>query len=376
MSVKLLYRKMFLEFVQIFIVCLAVFLSIILSGRLIQLGKVFVSLDVSLSDIVRLIFYLSPFFLFVLLPVCSLLTLFLVFQRMSSDNELIALRCGGISLFNIMPCAIIFLFLLTGINFFISFYGISWGMERFNTYLINLARKKAKLIIKPGTFNTNIPGFLIYTQKTSKNSEELTHVFIKQKIDPQKDVVIVSPKGFLKWNPRKKVLYFSLENGTIYEDMMKKQKVIISFGEYEIKLDLKKVFKALKIRTNDQKFMSYKTINRLIRTYPNKKSNYYIELKEEKHKRIAMPISCFILGIFAIPLGWILESMKKFYGTIIVMIMFFIYYMMFAMGKSLVEGGVLSPVIGIWAPNVIFFILSMLGFYIAQREKFKFSIRD
>lgn len=364
------------EILQVFFVCLAVFISIILIGRLIQLGKILISLDISLKDIFFLIMYLSPFFLFVLMPVAGMLALFLTFQRMSTDNELVALRSGGVSLYNILPCPVFILLLITGINFYISFYGISWGMNRFNSYLIDLAQKKTKLSIKPGMFNLKLPGFVIYAQNVSQDSEVLTNIFIKQGLDNEKKVIIVAPKGFLKWLPKKKVLYFSILNGKIYEKPFDRQASYISFGKYEIRLDLNRVLKSLKINTDKPKYMSYYMLQKNISKYSQNKFSYYTELIEEKHKRIAIPISCFILGFLAIPLGWILEGMKKFYGTIIVVIVFFGYYALFALGKSLVEGGVLLPSVGIWTPNILFFVSTFLIFYLAEKEKIKFSTRN
>jgi len=364
------------EILQVFFVCLAVFISIILIGRLIQLGKILISLDISLKDIFFLIMYLSPFFLFVLMPVAGMLALFLTFQRMSTDNELVALRSGGVSLYNILPCPVFILLLITGINFYISFYGISWGMNRFNSYLIDLAQKKTKLSIKPGIFNLKLPGFVIYAQNVSQDSEVLTNIFIKQGLDNEKKVIIVAPKGFLKWLSKKKVLYFSILNGKIYEKPFDGQGSYISFKKYEIKLDLNRILKSLKINTDKPKYMSYYMLQKKISKYSQNKSSYYTELIEEKHKRIAIPISCLILGFLAIPLGWILEGMKKFYGTIIVVIVFFGYYALFALGKSLVEGGVLIPSVGIWTPNILFFVFAILVFYLAEKERIKFSTRN
>ncbi|GAB6886803.1 LPS export ABC transporter permease LptF [Desulfothermus okinawensis JCM 13304] len=359
-----------------FLITLGVFISIILIGRLIQLGKILMSLNISIVDILYLIFYLSPFFLFVLMPVSGMLALFVTFQRMSTDNELVALRSGGISLYNILPCPIFILLIFTGINFFISFHGISWGMERFNSYLIDLAQKKTKLSIRPGMFNLKIPGFVIYAQRVSENSEVLTNVFIKQGIEKDREIIIVAPQGFLKWLPGKKELYFSILNGRIYENPFDSRGSYISFGKYEIKLDLNRVLKSLKIHTDEPKYMSFSALKKKLSVSPKRNSSYVVQLIEEKYKRIAIPTSCMILGLLAIPLGWLLEGMKKFYGTIIVVLVFFVYYALFAMGKSLVEGGVLAPVIGIWGPNILFFILTIFAFYFAEKEKFKFSTRD
>ncbi len=377
MVFKLLYRKMFLEFFVIFLVCLAVFISIVLTGRLIQLGKVLIALDITIKDILFLIIYLIPFFCFVLFPVCCMLSLFLTFQRMSTDQELIALRAGGISIKDIIVCPLIFISIICLANFYISFYGISWAMENFSKYMYDLAQKKAKMSLKPGIFNTKIADLTIYVQNIDQDTNEMKNIFIKQKKLNKSDLIIISPKGFLKWNPVEKTIYLQMYNGKIYslsKDITKNP--IILFKRYDFKLQLGRFFKLLKINPEDEKFLSYKKLKYMISNQKNKNSNRYIELVEEKHKRWALPVSCVVLGLFSIPIGWILEGMKKFYGSIIIMMIFFFYYILFAMGKSLIEGGVLNPVIGIWSPNIIFSIFTLILFYIALHEKVKFSIRD
>ncbi len=339
------------------------------------MGKVLVSLDLSLLDIIRLIVYLSPFFLFVLIPVCGMLALFLTFQRMSTDHELIALRSGGISLKDVLPCPIFFLILICVINFLVSFYGISWGMENFNSHLIELAKKKARLSLRPGIFNTEIRGFTIYIQRVDEEKDEVSNIFIEQKNVKQGSIIIVGPKGYFKWYPEKKELYFSIINGKIYEKDRNNNLTIVSFNRYDLRLDLGEVFKAIHIDTKDPKFKSFKNIEYLIH-HSSTHDKYYTSLVEEMHKRIAIPISCVVLGLLAIPMGWILEGMKKFYGSIVILLMFLGYYVFFALGKSLVEGGAISPVIGIWAPNVMFFFLTLVVFFLAQKEKLRLSTRD
>ncbi len=371
--VPLLYRKMLSELSLIHLVCVGVFISLIVLGRLLQLGKILVSLNLTILDVGKLMFFLCPFFLFVLLPVGCMLSLFLTFQRMSTDRELIALRSSGISLGNILPPAIFFLLVMTALNFWFSFSGISWGMDRFYQHLISLARTRARLSLKPGVFSSEFKDLTVYLQRVEQKKGQVYNLFIENR-RLGKSVVVIGPKGFLSWDPRKKTLYFSVLNGKIYY-LDKKAPSVVSFGEYDMKLDLMHAFKHLHVASDEPKFMSWKELNVQLHKNVRKGGKFYTELIEEWHKRIAIPLSCLVLGLFAIPLGWMLEGMKRFYGALLMIGMFLLYYVIFALGRSLVEGGVLCPWIGIWAPNIVFSILTVVAFYMASGEKIRFFVR-
>ncbi len=368
----LLYKKILSELSLIHVVCIGVFISLIVLGRLLQLGKVLVSLNLSLLDVTKLMFFLCPFFLFIILPVGCMLSLFLTFQRMSTDRELIALRSSGISLRNILPPAIFFLLVMTLLNFWFSFYGLSWGMEKFYDEIISLARTKARLSLRPGIFSSEFKDLTVYVQKVEEKNGEIKNLFIENR-KLGKTVVIVGPKGFLTWDPRKKALYFSVLSGKIYY-MGTRAPDIVSFGEYDMKLDLMHAFKHLHIDSNEPKFMSWRQLNSQLKSH-KERGTYHIQVVEEWHKRIAIPLSCMVLGLFAIPLGWMLEGMKRFYGALLMLGMFLLYYSVFAFGKSLVEGGVLCPWLGIWAPNILFSIFTLGAFYLASVEKIRYLAR-
>ena len=103
----------------------------LLIGRLFKLKDLLVGQQTSLLDIGKLLVYLSPFLLNLLLPVVCLLSVFLVFLRMGADREITALGASGISPLRLLSAPFLFCLLVSMLAFGNSVFGISWGMENF-----------------------------------------------------------------------------------------------------------------------------------------------------------------------------------------------------------------------------------------------------
>ena len=373
LGLKLLYKEFFKELGAIFLLCLGIFLGLIVLGRLLKLSELLVSLDLNILDLGRRIFYLSPFFLLLLFPVACMFSMFLTFQRMSADRELIALRAGGVSLAQILPAPLLFLLVCVALNALLSFHGVAWGMDRFQSTLLRLAKTKAQLSLQPGTFNQDFPGLTIYAQNVDRSSGALQSVFVQDATRGDASLAIVAPSGRIVSDREQGTISFILHNGRIYHSR-EQGADILKFGKYSIGLDLGRLLGDVDIDRDDPKALSWSEIQRLRSSQDLKERKgreYSLELALEEQKRLALPAACFVLGFFAIPLGWLFEGVRRNVGALVVLSMFLAYYGLFSMGISLGSVGSLSPAVGLWTPNAVFLLLSVWLFWMAMHERGK-----
>src|SRR4030042_1179626 len=86
-------------------VTLLVFTLIFLIGNLMQLIDMIVQKGVGLWDIARLLGYTLPFLFVYIIPMAFFISILLGFLRLSSDNEVTALKASGIGFFQFLPPA-------------------------------------------------------------------------------------------------------------------------------------------------------------------------------------------------------------------------------------------------------------------------------
>ena len=92
------------------------------------------------------------------------------------------------------------------------------------------------------------------------------------------------------------------------------------------------------------------------------------ELAIEVHKKFSVPLSCIFFGLLALPLGIKSHRAVKSRGVAVAIIVVSIYYLLRIGGEAFVETGYLSPEIGVWTPNIIFALLGIYLFYMANKE--------
>lgn len=339
---------------------------------MLKLRQVLFTLNLSAVDILQLFVFLSPFFLMLLIPIAVMVSMFLTMQRMSADREILALRTGGITLPQIVPAPFIFLILLTGFSTLIAFNGVSWGMKHFQNTLLDMAKTKTQLNLRPGSFNQNFPGLTIYTKKTNRNTGKVQGIFIKDSLHGQSSVQIIAPRGKIQSDYDQGKIFFSLFDGKIYR-YSKNSINILKFSQYRIALDIQRLLGEVDIDKDEPKYMSMEKISNLTNEpvkMDSQEQEYQLELEIEKHKRLALPIACLVLGFLALPLGWMFEDIQRHIGAIMILFVFFVYYALFSLGMSLAETGRLAPVIGVWFPNIVFFLLALV-IYIVTTQKGK-----
>jgi len=367
---KRIYRENIRELISIGTMCLAVFITLLLVGKVLRLRELLVNMDLSLLDIGSLFIYLAPFFLMLLIPIAGMISTFLTFQRMSGDKELMALRAGGISLSQILPAPFLFLLLCAGLTLWVSLFGVSWGMERFQYTLLDLAQNKAQLSLRPGVFNRDFPGLVVYAQNVDRESGELSGIFIHDTTQEQAGVNIVAPTGRVATDHAQNKIYFLLKNGRMYrldQDSMD----VLTFSSYRVSLDLNRLLNNVNVDRDEPRYMSWTELNQVIEhpeKWTEKGPEFYRSVQVERHKRFVLPVACFVLGLVALPLGWILDELKRQYGAIVIVGVFLAYYAAFSLGISLGQLGLLPTAVGAWGPNVLFLILSAVLFKYALYE--------
>ncbi len=366
---KLLHRRLYAELTTLFCICLLSLLSLVILGRVLQLRELIMTLGLSLWDILLLFLYLSPFFMLLILPVACMIAVFLTFLRMSSDNELLALKSGGISLYRLAPPTLVFCVVCFLITLFTSLYGLSWGMTHFRNTLIEYARTKTRLVIQPGVFNKNFPGLTIYAQNVDMSQGVLDNIIVEDRRDSH-TVTILAPLGMVQTVPEKGQMVIALNNGMIYQQQDDNISVL-SFDNYQVRLDLTNLLKDYDIEQQKPKEMSWKQLKNLSHSPDVREQqgdNFFRKVRLELHKRWVFPVACIVLGLFALPLACTFEGLNRQYGFFLALGFFLVYYSMISLGLSLGESGVLPPWLGLWLPNIAFLLMSVLGLRLAAQE--------
>ena len=331
----------------------------------------FMSLNLGVMDLGLLFVYLGPFFLLLLIPIASMLSVFLTFLRMSTDRELVALKAGGVSLYQLLPAPMIFCVLCTVLNLWVSVHGLAWGMDNFRTTILEYAKTKTQLALQPGIFNREFPGLVVYARQADAASGLLEDVLVEDRTRAEMTATILAPRGLLRTETDSGRLVFVLRDGSLYRQEGDRVSVL-EFGTYAVRLNLGNLLGSAGLEEVKPKEMRWEKLGD-IEAHPaavaDKGANYFRKVVLERQKRLALPFACLVLGLFAMPLACAFEGLKRHLGFALAMGLFLVYYTLFSLGLSLGEGGVVSAGAGVWMPNILFLGLSAVMFRFAAQER-------
>jgi lipopolysaccharide export system permease protein len=369
--VKLLHRQIFKELLKLFGLTVSCLLGLILIGRMLQLRSLFLSQNIGFFNLLQLFFYLTPFFLLLITPISTMLSVFLTFLRMSTDNELTALKANGVSLYRMLPAPVVFCTLCMLFTFFISLWGLAWGMDMFKTSLYQFARSQSRFALQPGVFNKEFPGITFYAHQVDNDTGELKFVFVRDQSMDGNSVVVVAPEARIVSSPRSAEVRIVFDKGRIYRQNGDELNVL-RFGSYSVRLDLGELLGDFSFGEEKAKDMTFADLSRF-RTdptlAPQQTPEYLRKVDTEYFKRLTLPLGCLILGMFAIPIAYVFRGLRQQYGMLLSMGLFMLYYSMFSIGVSMGEAGTIPPVYGLWAPNVLYVLVAAFGLRMANHER-------
>jgi len=362
-------RYILKEMLPPFCINVLVFSFLFIMTRMVEITNWVVNYNLNLWSVLELIGYMMPWFLMFICPMSVMMATLLTFLRMSSDNEIVALKSCGLSIYGLLPPVLLAGAagcLLTG---WITLYAVPLAKTGLEDMAIKVASSNIDIGLKERTFNDAFKNVMLYVNRIDLKDRKLIDVFIEDK--RRQDVIstVVAPEGRLYSEPEKLMYHLVLFNGTIHQTNRKDHSAnSISFNTYQLSLGLEKELSGGKKRYKRRQEMSTTELRQYIADRPEKDEDYY-DAQIILHRRFAIPVACLALSLVAFPLGIQTKTAKRSYGLILCLFFFLLYYLMLTAGYAFGENGAYPPVIGMWLPNVVMGGLGLYFLFQTGRER-------
>ena len=345
-------RYILKELLSPFLISLFFLTFVFLMTRIPEITNMVVNFNADLSSVVMLIVYTLPRFLEFTIPMSVMISILLTMMRMSGENEVVALKGAGASLYRLLPPILVFCMLGACLTLWVTVFGVSWGKLSIKEKSIEMARSSIDAALQERQFNSEIDDVMIYVAHVDMKTKALRDIFIEDRRTKGVVSISVAPTGDLIRQDDRALYTIRLYNGIINQVEMEDRSVnTIQFGAYDINIDLA----ALNSRREKiSKEIDERSLPDLIAFIRSGKGNpmdinaAHMEL----HEKLSVPFACLTLGLLAFPLGVQSASLRRSSGFGLGIFFFLFYYFLLAAGWSAGESGRFSPVIGMWLPNL------------------------
>jgi lipopolysaccharide export system permease protein len=362
-------RYILKEMLPPFCINVLVFSFLFIMTKMVEITNWIVNYNLNVWSVLALIAYMMPLFLMFIFPMSVMMTILLTFLRLSSDNEIVALKSCGLSIYGLLPPVLISGItgcLLTGI---MTLYGVPQAKTALADMAMKMAASNIDIGLKERTFNDAFKDVMLYVNRIDLKSKKLIDVFIEDKRRPDVISTVVAPEGRLYSEPEKFMYHLVLFNGTIHQTNRKDRAAnSINFNTYKLSLDLQKEFAGAETRHKGRQEMSIAELRRFMEDRPEKDEDYY-DAQIILHRRFSIPVACLALSLIAFPLGIQSKTTKRSYGLILCLFFFLLYYLMLTAGYAFGENGAYPPVIGMWLPNFVMAVLGLFFLFQTARER-------
>src|SRR5262249_55291357 len=301
------------------------------------------------------------------IPMAVLVGILIGLSRLAADSEITAMRASGIGVW-------------TFVRVIASFALVAWALAMFNgIYLApesqaalgrlqdRLKTSQASFEVQPRVFYEGFPKLVLYVQdvRVARGAAIWKGVFIADISTPGSPRITLAKQGVLV-SEGPQLLHLHLSNGATHEiDPKFPDKYQISTFE---STDLPIAVAEPENKEQEPTPIAEMSTRELWEQARTAKKYVARWDQIEFHRRFALPTSCLVLALVGIPLGLSSKKGSKSAGFVLTSLLVFAYYSVTLVGVSLARQGRLSPALGAWLANIVFFVAGLLLLWRAERR--------
>ncbi len=362
----ILNRYVSKEFINAFLVSISAFTLVLLVGNFLKMAELIINKGVAFIYIAKLFVYLIPYLLSYTVPMSMLTATLIAFGRLSSDNEITALRSLGISVLRISYPIFIIGILVSLLSIPLNDKLLSKSHYASRKILREIGIRSPAACIEAGTFVKDFEGYIIFVHEIKGNI--LKNIRIYQPQDNRPTRTITAKQGEFISVPQKGLVKLKLVDGTSEEPDFNNPSHFykLNFKTYYMTLNLQD---KPKLQRMDKKPREM-TITEL-RAELKKMEKGGIEpepLLTELHKKFAIPFSAFVFVLIGIPLAIKTHRSEKSISLGISFGILVVYWSLLAGGAAFALKGAVAPWFAIWLPNTFVAVTGSALFFNLMRK--------
>lgn len=365
---RILDRYILLKTLWPLVATAGVALLALLLERSVRLMDLLVNKGGPLYLVLRMLANLIPHYLGIALPAAFFIGVLLAAMRLTADSETDAIQASGVSLQRMLAPILALALVL------VAFGAVLFGfLQPYTRYgfrsLIYVATETAwDAAVERGAFFTGFGNTTLMAEDIHEGGRRLSGIFVHQRAENGTQTTTTAEQGSIFRSRSDLRLVLSLEHGVrVTRGPGEQDQVVVTFDRLDLPLDM-----ALDI----EPFRDRGVESRRELTLPELWSIRHAPppgfdpngVVAEIHARLVKILNplCLPFLAFAIGAGGRRASRGAAFAVGIGIIV--IYHHVLQFGEEFVDDGVLSPVVGLWAPFFALFAFSLWLFRAAARR--------
>ncbi|TFW18541.1 LPS export ABC transporter permease LptF [Massilia arenosa] len=301
------------------------------------------------DDVVALIAFNALFYLPTIIILTAFISVLMVLTRTYRDSEMVVWFASGQSLLRWIPPVLSFGIPLVILAGFLSFVGTPWARQQSDEYTARFEKREDLQKVSPGQFKESASSNRIFfVEGVEGQSAIVQNVFVNT-VENGRNTVVVAKEGVIEQD-KQGGRFLVLKNGRRYQGEPGRA----DFQSMEFERYSMRVASKTPVTGVDQAEAAMPTMALIANPTP--------ATRAELLWRIAPPITCLMLVLLAIPLGFVNPRAGSSANLILALLIFFTYTNLIKVAEGSVKQGRLPFALGWWPLHAVA-LLCVIGLF-------------
>ncbi|MFH2139065.1 MAG: LptF/LptG family permease [Candidatus Omnitrophota bacterium] len=355
---KILKNYILKEWFSLLLLSVIIISFVLVIGNLVKLAELVIAKGVTPGTVLKLFLSLLPSLLIFSIPISILTATLLTFGRLSSDNEITALRSSGISLYTLAIDLFLIGLMFSLLCLYFNDTIIPKSHYTMRSIVNEIGIKKPTAYLEEKTFIKAFKNQIIFIFKITNDSFQDIRIYQPQENKPTR--TIVAKSGSFIPIPEKGSLKLELKNGTADEPSFEDPDIFykLNFKTYHLSLYLNEVQTSTQLgkKVSDMSINEVKEEIKAMQKLDIDETPLLVGL----YRKFSLSFSSLVFILIGMPLAIRVKRRERSLGFGLSLIICLLYYLLMAFGESFALRGKIDPIIGVWLPNTVMFISGVI----------------
>ncbi len=401
-----LYRYVFKAHVGPFLFSFVIITFILVMDIIFQIADLIIGKNLDLFIVLEVFFLNLAWIVAVSIPMSVLVASLMAFGRLSSDNEVTALKAGGVSFFQMVSPVLVAGILLGSGHLFFMDVILPEANYRARSLMNDIHRARPTLLFTEGIFMKDIPGYSILIDRINPRNNEIYSITIYETENLRYPRLMTAKSGEFHVNETGSRLDLMLYDGELlqqdessgryFKEVFERQRFSIRTepagvqrseagvrGDRELNIEMmrdridewqQEIDEAsARMETapdaQEAKADSIEAArtraDRTVSLRQRQKNSYIVEI----HKKYAISAACLVFVLIGAPLGVRIRRGSIGVGVGVSLCFFLLYWACLLGGEELADRDLIDPVWAMWAANIVIGVPGAVLVWVTGRDR-------
>jgi len=338
--------------------------AILFTQQVSRFSELLFGTRVPLAAVGELAFAVLPSVLIFTLPMALLTGILIGFSRMGSDSELTAMRAAGVGTWRLLWPTLLIGGLITTASLYANLNLLPESARLLRRAGMHAALYKLESPVEPRSFNTDIPGYVVYVRDGDKSQGVWGRVFLYRQMQDGSIIIVTAKSGRIDSAGEQSELVLSDvarmtfqegkggDKGDYVTERLDQLRIVLDTGR-------KTILEALRKEDADQKpsEMSWRALSEYASSRTGTEGR---EARFLMHKRLAMSLTPLFFAFLGTSLGLRIRRGGRGLGILLSVSAMLAYYLVMLGGEQLARAGTIPPLVGGWLASIAMFLGALI----------------